>query len=213
MEKKSYTVAIDLGSSNVVVAVGSKREDGTLGIEAVVSKPVEGVKAGRIDNIEQAGNAIREAVAEVESTLGVRITEAYAGISGEFVRCARHTDHVFTYDPQNGVNQGDVDALFDRMRNVQAPDDETIMERIPQHYMVDDAEEVRNPVGSFCKRLSSTFNFILCGKTPLQRLDMALRRLGIRMLGVFPNALATPEAVLSSDEKEEGVAVVDIGGA
>ena len=114
MEKKSYTVAIDLGSSNVVVAVGSKREDGTLGIEAVVSKPVEGVKAGRIDNIEQAGNAIREAVAEVESTLGVRITEAYAGISGEFVRCARHTDHVFTYDPQNGVNQGDVDALFDR---------------------------------------------------------------------------------------------------
>ena len=64
MEKKSYTVAIDLGSSNVVVAVGSKREDGTLGIEAVVSKPVEGVKAGRIDNIEQAGNAIREAVAE-----------------------------------------------------------------------------------------------------------------------------------------------------
>lgn len=212
MEKKSCTVAIDLGSSNVVVAVGSKREDGTLGIEAVVSKPVEGVKAGRIDNIEQAGNAIREAVAEVESTLGVRITEAYAGISGEFVRCARHTDHVFTYDPQNGVNQGDVDALFDRMRNVQAPDDETIMERIPQHYMVDDAEEVRNPVGSFCKRLSSTFNFILCGKTPLQRLDMALRRLGIRMLGVFPNALATPEAVLSSDEKEEGVAVVDIGG-
>ena len=202
-KKKSYTVAIDLGSSNVVVAVGSKREDGTLGIEAVVSKPVEGVKAGRIDNIEQAGNAIREAVAEVESTLGVRITEAYAGISGEFVRCARHTDHVFTYDPQNGVNQGDVDALFDRMRNVQAPDDETIMERIPQHYMVDDAEEVRNPVGSFCKRLSSTFNFILCGKTPLQRLDMALRRLGIRMLGVFPNALATPEAVLSSDEKEE----------
>ena len=102
MEKKSYTVAIDLGSSNVVVAVGSKREDGTLGIEAVVSKPVEGVKAGRIDNIEQAGNAIREAVAEVESTLGVRITEAYAGISGEFVRCARHTDHVLPTIPRTG---------------------------------------------------------------------------------------------------------------
>lgn len=212
MEKKSYTVAIDLGSSNVVVVVGSKQEDGSLSIEAVASKPVEGVNAGRIDNIEQAGNAIRGAIAEVEEKLGVRITEAYAGISGEFVRCARHTDHVFTFDPQNGVNQGDVDALFDRMRNVQAPDDETIMERIPQHYLVDEAEEVRNPVGSFCKRLSSTFNFILCAKTPLQRLDMALRRLGLRSLGVFANALATPEAVLTSDEKEEGVAVVNIGG-
>ena len=80
MEKKSYTVAIDLGSSNVVVVVGSKQEDGSLRIEAVASKPVEGVNAGRIDNIEQAGNAIRAAIAEVEEKLGVRITEAYAGI-------------------------------------------------------------------------------------------------------------------------------------
>ena len=156
--------------------------------------------------------AIREAVSEAEQQLGIRITEAYAGISGDFVRCARHTDHVFVYDPQNGVNQKDVDALFDRMRNVQAPDDETIMERVPQNYMVDDNQEVRNPVGSFGKKLSSTFNFILCLKTPMQRLDMALKRLGIKMLGVMSDALATPEAVLLPDEKEEGVAVVDVGG-
>lgn len=212
MEKKNYTVVIDLGSSNVVVAVAAKGEEGMLDVEAIVSKPVEGVNAGRIVNIEQAGGAIREAVTELENDFGIRITEAYAGISGEFVRCACHTDHVFTLDPQNGVSQSDVDALFDRMRNVQAPDDEVIVERIPQLYMLDDNEEVRNPVGSFCRRLSSTFNFILCDKTPLQRLDMALRRLGIRTLGIFPNVLATPEAVLSDEEKEEGVAVVDIGG-
>ena len=212
MEKKNYTVVIDLGSSNVVVAVATRNEEGTLDVEAIVSKPVEGVNAGRIVNIEQAGGAIREAVTELENDFGIRITEAYAGISGEFVRCACHTDHVFTLDPQNGVNQSDVDALFDRMRNVQAPDDEVIVERIPQLYLLDDHEEVRNPVGSFCRRLSSTFNFILCDKTPLQRLDMALRRLGIRTLGIFPNVLATPEAVLSDEEKEEGVAVVDIGG-
>ena len=178
----------------------------------VVTKPVEGVNAGRIENIELVSRAIREAVSEAEQQLGIRITEAYAGISGDFVRCARHTDHVFVYDPQNGVNQKDVDALFDRMRNVQAPDDETIMERVPQNYMVDDNQEVRNPVGSFGKKLSSTFNFILCLKTPMQRLDMALKRLGIKMLGVMSDALATPEAVLLPDEKEEGVAVVDVGG-
>ena len=78
--------------------------------------------------------------------------------------------------------------------------------------MVDDNQEVRNPVGSFGKKLSSTFNFILCLRTPMQRLDMALKRLGIKLLGVTPNALATPEALLSPDEKEEGVAVVDVGG-
>ena len=212
MERKNYTVAVDLGSSNVVVAVGEKAAEGQMEVASIVSKPVEGVNAGKIENIELVSRAIREAMSEAEEQLGIRITEAYAGISGDFVRCARHTDHVFVYDPQNGVNQKDVDALFDRMRNVQAPDDETIMERVPQNYVVDDNQEVKNPVGSFGKKLSSTFNFILCLRTPMQRLDMALKRLGIRMLGVTSNAIATAEAVLLPDEKEEGVAVVDIGG-
>lgn len=207
----NYTVAVDLGSSSVVVAVGQTRDDGRMHVAAVVQKPVEGVNAGRIDNIELVSRAIREAVSEVEAQLGIRITEAYAGISGDFVRCARHTDHVYVFDPETGVSQRDVDALFDRMRNVQAPDDETIMERIPQNYMVDDSQEVKNPVGSFGKKLSSTFNFILCHKTPIQRLDMALKRLSIKMLGVVSDALATPEAVLLPEEKEEGVVVVDIG--
>ena len=203
---------VDLGSSNVVVAVGEKAAEGQMEVASIVSKPVEGVNAGKIENIELVSRAIREAMSEAEEQLGIRITEAYAGISGDFVRCARHTDHVFVYDPQNGVNQKDVDALFDRMRNVQAPDDETIMERVPQNYVVDDNQEVKNPVGSFGKKLSSTFNFILCLRTPMQRLDMALKRLGIKMLGVTSNAIATAEAVLLPDEKEEGVAVVDIGG-
>lgn len=212
MERKNYTVAVDLGSSNVVVAVGEKVAEGRMDVASIVSKPVEGVNAGKIENIELVSRAIREAMSEAEEQLGIRITVAYAGISGDFVRCARHTDHVFVYDPQNGVNQKDVDALFDRMRNVQAPDDETIMERVPQNYVVDDNQEVKNPVGSFGKKLSSTFNFILCLRTPMQRLDMALKRLGIKMLGVTSNAIATAEAVLLPDEKEEGVAVVDIGG-
>ena len=212
MERKNYTVAVDLGSSNVVVAVGEKAAEGQMEVASIVSKPVEGVNAGKIENIELVSRAIREAMSEAEEQLGIRITEAYAGISGDFVRCARHTDHVFVYDPQNGVNQKDVDALFDRMRNVQAPDDETPMERVPQNYVVDDNQEVKNPVGSFGKKLSSTFNFILCLRTPMQRLDMALKRLGIKMLGVTSNAIATAEAVLLPDEKEEGVAVVDIGG-
>ena len=211
MEKRSYTVAVDLGSSKVVVAVGERRGEGEMEVACVCSKPVDGVHAGRIENIELVSRAVREVVSEAEERVGIRITEAYAGISGDFVRCARHTDHVFVYDPQNGVSQRDVDALFDRMRNVQAPDDETIMERVPQNYMVDDSQEVRNPVGSFGKKLSSTFNFVLCLKTPIQRLEMALKRLGIRVLDVIPDALATPEAVLLPDEREEGVAVVDVG--
>lgn len=211
MEKKSYTVAIDLGTSNVVVAVGARNAEGLLEIAFIGSKPVEGVTAGKIDNIDLVKKAVAAAVAEAETALGIRITEACAGISGVFVRCARHTDHVFVYDPQNAVSQVDVNALFDRMRNVQAPDDEVIMERVPQLYMVDNAREVKNPVGSFGKKLASTFNFILCEKTPIQRLEMAFKHLRIRPTAIYPNTLAIPEAVLLPEEKEEGVAVVDIG--
>lgn len=212
MEKKNYIVAIDLGSSSVVAAVAERDAEGRPILRSIVSKPSQGVKAGMITNIEQVSNSIKAAVEAVGEELGIRITEAYTGISGEFVRCARHTDHVFTSDPQNGVNRADVEALFDRMRNVQAPDDETIMERIPQNYLVDENQEVADPVGSFGKRLASTFNFILCAKTPIERLNLALRRLGIRSLGMYANALAAGAAVLSADEKEEGAAVVDIGG-
>ena len=173
MEKKNYIVAIDLGSSNVVVAVAERDAEGRPAVRSIVSKPSQGVKAGMITNIEQVSNSIKAAVEAVGEELGIRITEAYTGISGDFVRCARHTDHVFTSDPQNGVNRTDVEALFDRMRNVQAPDDETIMERIPQNYLVDENQEVADPVGSFGKRLASTFNFILCAKTPIERLNLA----------------------------------------
>lgn len=195
----------------MAVAVGVRNAEGLVDVAALGVKPVVGVNAGRIDNIEQVSRAVKEALDEVEEQLDIRVTEAYAGISGEFVRCARHTDHVFVYDPQNGVSQHDVEALFDRMRDVQAPEDETIMERVPQNYVVDDVQEVQDPVGSFGRKLSSTFNFVLCQRTPMQRLDMALRRLGIRMLTLWPDAPATAETVLSPEERQEGVALVDFG--
>ncbi len=212
MERKEYIIAVDLGSSNVTVAVGEPMDDGSVDVVYIARKPAKGVNAGLIENSELAGDSIHTAIEEVEEALGCRITEVYAGISGEFVRCACYTDHVYIGNPQDGVSHADVESLFSRMRNVQAPEGETIMERIPQNYVVDGNREVTNPVGSFGKTLSATFNFVLCSTTPLQRLEMVFKRHGITLKGIFPTVLATPESVLSPDEKSEGVAVVDIGG-
>lgn len=211
MEKRNYIVVFDLGTSNIVIAVGVKTED-AIEVLGVVSKPVKGVVAGTIDNIADVSLAIKEAITEIEDMVGIRIIEAYAGISGDFVRCTQHTDHVFVDDHQNGVVQKDVDMLFDRMRNVQAPDNEVIMARMPQNYIVDDKKEVTSPIGSFGKKLSSTFNFILCHKTPIERLNTVLKRLGIGVIEIFPNSIVIPESLLSLDEKEDGVAVVNVGG-
>lgn len=213
MEKKNYIVGIDIGSSNIVMIVGSQNAAGEMVIDALVEKASKGVNAGVVENINQVSECIKAAKAELEEKLGIRISEAYASISGAFIRCAPLSDHVYVRDPQNGISQYDVDALFLRMREVIAPDNEVIMERIPQNYVVDNNKEVIDPVGAFGRRLSSTFNFILCEKTPLERLNMAFKHSGLQLAGTYANSMIISEAVLSEDEKNEGVAVVDIGGS
>ncbi len=212
MENKDYIVAVDLGDSNIVVAVGSAAEGGRINIDHILSHPSEGVSAGQIVNIDLAIKTIKGALDELRDTTGLDVKEVYAGISGEFIYCTSHTDHVFVPDHKNGVTQQVVEALFERMSNVMVAEDRYIMERIPQRYVINDTTEVDNPVGVFGSPLSSTFNFISSDNVPLGRLDMALRRLNITPRRTFSNAVVVGEAVLSPDEKEEGVVVVDIGG-
>ena len=213
MEKKNYIVGIDVGSSNVVMVVGSKNESGKMVIDAIVSKPSKGVNAGVIENINQVSECLKAAKAEIEEELGIRISEAYAGISGAFVRCGQVSDHVYVRDPQNGISQFDVDALFTRMKEVTAPENEMILERIPQCYVTNNGLQVKDPVGSFGNRLSATFNFILSEKTPLERVKMVFRLVGLQLAGTYANSMIMTDAVASEDEKMDGVAVVDIGGS
>ena len=212
MDKKNYIVAIDLGSHNVTAAAATRGADDKMVIEAVVREKSEGVSGGAIDNIELAAKSLKTAVGKLEEQLNIKVFEAYFGISGDFIRCASHNDWVAVGDYANGVSQSDVAELYARMEKVSAPsDDEVILERIPQNFIVDGNKEVPNPVGSFGQSLSSTFNFILSLRTPIQRLTNAALKLGIKPLAVHINPLVTAETLLAADEKEEGIAVVDMG--
>lgn len=211
----NYVVVIDVGSSNVVIAAGQTEPGGKICIKGIVSKNVDGVESGRIDNSDMVCQAIAAAKSEIEERLGIGITEAYAGISGEFVRCAQITDHVYVEDDSqnsNNVTQRDVDALDRRMRSVKVADDrETVMTSEPLRYMVD-RREVKAPVGSFGKVLSAVYNFVLCDKIMRERLISVIQRSGITVKEVVPNALVAPLAVANSDEMHDGVATVDLGG-
>lgn len=206
-----YTIAIDLGEKSVVAMAGYSDERGLLQIAAVATRQTKGLKAGRIENIAQVNEALSGVIAELESRLGVSIQQAYGGISGEYVRCEKYSDSVKVAEPSSGVSAADVGALHAIMRNVEAPDIDTIMEYTPQNYVVDDKDEERSPVGTFGHTLSSTFNFVLSEKEALKRLDLAFKQSGITLKHCFANALSSAEAVVSSDEMEAGVAVVDIG--
>ena len=216
MENKSYFVGVDIGTSNVVMVVGSRiGTSGAVEIEGVSLQEVEtGVSSGRIDNVNMVGSAIRKAKEELEEELHISIHEAYAGISSEMVRCAYYTDHVFVKDAaSNCISKEDVASLHERMYNVHADTSEEIIARIPQNYVIDESREIEDPVGSFGRTLSSTFLFILCPKSQLERVKMSFFNAGLKPpLAVRVNPCELPRTLLSKEEREEGVAIVDIGG-
>ncbi|MFI3268829.1 MAG: cell division protein FtsA [Rikenellaceae bacterium] len=207
----NYTIAIDLGESSVIAIAGCKGDDKELHIAAVAKRETRGVKAGRIENIAQVMEALSSVIAELEKRLNVKIQQAYGGISGEYIRNERHSEMVAVVEPNNGVSTVDVGALHNLMRNVLPPDADSILEYTPQNYVVDNKQEERSPVGTFGHTLSSTFNFILCENEALKRLGYAFKQSGINLKRCFPNAVTAAEAVLTADEMEAGVAVVDLG--
>ena len=211
MEKKSYVVAVDVGSSEVTIAVGSFVDDNMIHIEGIVTEPCEGMSAGLIDNNHTVGAALRIAREKAEQLVGVAITDAYVSISGKFVRCARYTDHVFVEDAQDCIAQRDIMALSERMHNVKAADGEVIMDMFPICYKSDMGVEMKNPVGSYSKQLTSTYNFILCERPAKDRFRRLFLDASIKIQDMFASAAVVAESVVTAEEKEEGVAVVDIG--
>ena len=211
MEKKNYIVAVDIGSSEVVVAVGTINENNSLEILALATEQTEGVTAGLVDNNEFVAEALRKARMKAEEQAGIVITDAYVSISGKFVRCARYTDHVFVEDAENCISQRDVIALRERMFNVKAADGEVIMDLFPLNYKSDSGVEMKNPVGSYSKQLASTYNFILCERAAKDRFRRVFLDAGIKIKDMFASAAVVGESVVTNEEKEEGVAIVDIG--
>ena len=214
--KGKQIVAVDVGSSNVVIAVGAVEEDGRVDILGIVSEPLEGVNAGRVENDKMVGDAVKSAKERLEQRLGIKITEAYAGLAGDFIRCVQVTDHVYVQDELgNGCNQiteRDLEDLDRRMRSVKLPDDrEEIITIEPLRYKVDD-KDVAVPVGAYGHVLAATYNFILTDRAMRERLRQCLLRQGIKVKEFVPNTLISYLAVATSEDIEEGAIVIDLGG-
>ena len=214
--KERQIVAIDVGSSNVVIAVGTIVDDGRVNIQGIVSEPISGIDAGRVDNGESAGRAIRTAKERIESELNIKITEAYAGLSGDFVRCVQVSDYVYVQDElgngSNQITERDIEELDRRMRSVKLPDDrEEIISMEAMRYTIDD-KVVDEPLGAYGHVLSATYNFILSDRTMRDRLNQCLMKQGIKVKKFVPNALISHLSVATDEDVEEGVVIVDLGG-
>lgn len=214
--KGKQIVAIDVGSTNVVIAVGAVEDDGRVEILGIASEPVEGISAGRVDNSETAGRAVRAAKERLEAQLGIKITEAYAGIAGDYIRCVQVTDHVYVQDElgngSNQITERDLEDLHRRMQSVKLPDDrEEIIRKEPLRYKVDD-REVSVPVGAYGHVLSATYNFILSDRMMRDRLRQCLQHQNIKVKEFVSNALISHLAVATTEDIEEGAIIINLGG-
>ena len=188
-------ISIDLGGSKAVVALGKLSHCGEVIVVDAVSKPMEGFTRGEVTNIEHVTSALREAIGELESRQGVKVDEAWVGVSGRHIVCADNSGFVYVGGADGEITERDVEKLHENMDNVQAPDSKVILSRIPQNYKVDANETLGSPVGRFGRRLETTFSFVLAGKVALERISKAFQRAGVQNTHFVASAMASAAVV------------------
>ena len=212
MEKRDYIIGIDIGSSNVVMAVGERNVDGEISILGVEVQAVNDcVEDGDITNYLELGKTIKTAKAELEKDLGCSLKSAYVGFSGKSVYCVRYEDYVEINERTGCVTESEVRELHDRIQMAVPGGGDDIVERILLRYTIDDRQEVKNPIGAFGRKLSATYLFVMAGKHQIDRVNRAMHFADIKVCGLCVNPTLMPQVLLNDVEREEGVAIVDIG--
>lgn len=212
-QTKGKTVcAIDIGTTKIVALVGELTEKGKVRIIGHSTTPSIGVRRGAISNIEEAVVSIRKAVDAVRMKTGHEFKEVYVGIAGQNIRSIRNKWGLTIPGDEPQVKKENVDRLVREMFNMSVESGEEVIHVLPQTFQVDDETDIKNPVGYFGRRLEANFHIVIGQTRTSQNIKRTLDQLGITLKGIFLEQLASSHAVLTEEEKEVGVAIVDIGG-
>ncbi|MBN49448.1 MAG: cell division protein FtsA [Spongiibacteraceae bacterium] len=203
-------VGLDIGTSKVVAIVGAINADGVLEIVGIGSHPSRGMKKGVVINIESTVQSIQRAIEEAELMAGCQIHSVYVGIAGSHIRSLNSHGIVAIRDRE--VYQLDLERVIDAAQAVAIPADQKVLHILPQEYIVDDQEGIREPLGMSGVRLEAKVHLVTCAVNAVQNIEKCIRRCGLEVEDVILEQLASSYAVLTEDEKELGVCLVDIGG-
>ena len=203
-------VGLDIGTSKVVAMVGELGDDGMIEIVGVGSHPSRGLKKGVVVNIESTVQSIQRAVEEAELMAGCQIHSVYAGIAGNHIRSLNSHGIVAIRDRE--VTAHDVDRVIDAARAVAIPADQKVLHVLPQEYVIDSQEGVKEPLGMSGVRLEAKVHLVTCAVNAAQNIEKCIERCGLMVEDIILEQLASSFAVLTEDERELGVCMVDIGG-
>jgi len=203
-------VGLDIGTSKVVAIVGEINAEGGLSIVGIGRHRSRGLKKGTVVNIESTVQSIQRAVEEAELMAGCRIHSVYAGIAGSHIRSMNSHGIVAIRDRE--VYPTDIDRVIDAAQAVPIPADQKILHILPQEYVIDSQEGVKEPLGMSGVRLEAKVHLVTCATNAYQNIEKCIRRCGLEVDEIILEQLASSYSVLTDDEKELGVCVIDIGG-
>jgi len=207
---KRLIVGLDVGTSKVTAIVGELQEDGELEVIGFGMHPSRGLKKGVVVNIESTVNSIQRAVEEAELMANCEINEIYAGIAGSHVRSLNSHGIVAIRDRE--VTQGDVDRVIEAASAVAIPADQKILHVLPQEFIIDGQEGIREPIGMSGVRLEARVHMVTGAASAAQNIIKCVQRCGLEVEDVVLEQLASSYSVLTEDEMELGICLVDIGG-
>ena len=210
VETENMIVGLDIGTSKVVAIVGKRKMDGTIEVVGIGSHPSRGLKRGVVVNIETTVQAIQRAVEEAELMAGCRIHSVYAGIAGSHIKSLNSHGIVAIRDRE--VTQADIDRVIDAAQAVAIPADQKILHILPQEFVIDNQEGIKEPMGMSGVRLEAKVHLVTCAVNAAQNIEKCVKRCGLEVDDIILEQLASSHAILTEDEKELGVCVVDIGG-
>jgi len=209
-DSKKLIVGLDVGTSKIAAIVAEPRPEGGLEIIGMGSHPSRGLKKGVVVNIETTVNAIQRALEEAELMADCKIREVYTGIAGSHIRSFNSQGMVAVKDKE--VALADIERVVDTARAVQIPNDQQILHVLNQEFIIDGQEDVREPLGMSGVRLEVKVHIVTGAVSAAQNIVKCVRRCGLEVRDLVLQPLASAMAVISDDEKDLGVALVDIGG-
>ncbi len=207
---KSMIVGLDIGTSKITAIVGEVNEDNQLEIIGIGSHPSRGLKKGVVVNIESTVQSIQRCVEEAELMAGCQIHSVYAGIAGSHIRSMNSHGIVAIKDRE--VSSSDVERVIDAARAVAIPADQRVLHVMPQEFVIDQQEGIREPVGMSGVRLEAKVHLVTGAESAAQNIIKCVRRCGLEVDDIILEQLASSYSVLTDDEKELGICLVDIGG-
>jgi len=208
--EKNMIVGLDIGTSKVVAIVGEVTAEGSIEIIGIGSHPSRGMKKGVVVNIESTVHSIQRAIEEAELMAGCQIHSVYTGIAGSHIRSLNSHGIVAIRDKE--VTPSDVERVIDAARAVAIPADQKILHILPQEFIINNQEGIREPVGMSGVRLEAKVHLVTGAVSAAQNIIKCVRRCGLEVDDIILEQLASSYSVLTEDEKELGVCLVDIGG-